>query len=73
MGLEHDLMCTCLYAAFSLKAAGEGLSELEAGAFGRLREPIVDVAIDFEAKRCLHSRQFLTGAPNVFLAIVDGP
>jgi hypothetical protein len=42
VGLEHDLMCTCLYAAFSLKAAGEGLSELEAGAFGRLREANVD-------------------------------
>ena len=33
--LEHNLMCTYLYAAFSLKSAGEGLSELETEAVGR--------------------------------------
>jgi CDGSH-type Zn-finger protein/uncharacterized Fe-S cluster protein YjdI len=31
------------------------------------------LTIDFEAKRCIHSRQCVTGAPNVFLANVDGP
>ena len=71
--LAHNLMCTSLYPAFSLKAASEGLSALEAEAFGCWRRVIVDVAIDFETKRCIHSRPCVTGAPNVFLANVDGP
>jgi CDGSH-type Zn-finger protein/uncharacterized Fe-S cluster protein YjdI len=44
--LEHNLMCTYLYAAFSLKSAGEGLSEHEAEAVARWRAAIVDVAIE---------------------------
>jgi CDGSH-type Zn-finger protein/uncharacterized Fe-S cluster protein YjdI len=31
------------------------------------------VTIDFEAKRCIHARYCVTGAPNVFLANVEGP
>jgi CDGSH-type Zn-finger protein/uncharacterized Fe-S cluster protein YjdI len=31
------------------------------------------IAIDFEAKRCIHARFCVTGAPKVFLANVTGP
>lgn len=45
--LEHNLMCTYLYAAFSLKAGvEEGLSESEAAAVARWRREIISVAID---------------------------
>src|SRR5215813_433195 len=45
--LEHDLMCTYLYAAFSLKdGEGEGLSVDEAAAVARWKRTILDVAID---------------------------
>ncbi len=45
--LEHNLMCTYLYAAFSLKdGEGEGLSAGEAEAVKRWRRTILDVAID---------------------------
>src|SRR6476660_8589231 len=45
--LEHNLMCTYLYAAFSLKdGEGEGLSAAEADAVKRWRTAIVNVAID---------------------------
>src|ERR1043165_3534382 len=45
--LEHNLMCTYLYAAFSLRSgAGEGLSEVEAAAVAGWRQTIIDVAID---------------------------
>jgi CDGSH-type Zn-finger protein/uncharacterized Fe-S cluster protein YjdI len=45
--LEHTLMCTYLYAAFSLKSGeAEGLSAAEAEAVARWRRSIIDVAID---------------------------
>lgn len=45
--LEHNLMCTYLYAAFSLKdGESEGLSAEEAEAVTRWRRAILDVAID---------------------------
>ena len=45
--VEHNLMCTYLYAAFSLKSGvEEGLSEVEAAATARWRKQIIDVAID---------------------------
>lgn len=44
--LEHNLMCTYLYAAFSLKDDTEGLSAQEAEAVKRWRRAIIDVAID---------------------------
>lgn len=45
--LEQNLMCTYLYAAFSLKdGVAEGLSADEAEAVGRWRRAIIDVAID---------------------------
>ncbi|HEX5006596.1 MAG TPA: ferritin-like domain-containing protein, partial [Hyphomonadaceae bacterium] len=44
--LEHNLMCTYLYAAFSLKSADEGLSPAEADAVSRWRRSIIDVAIE---------------------------
>lgn len=44
--LEHNLMCTYLYAAFSLKDESEGLSAEEAEAVKRWRRAILDVAID---------------------------
>ncbi len=45
--LEHNLMCTYLYAAFSLKSGqAEGLSAEEAEAVGRWRREILSIAID---------------------------
>lgn len=44
--IEHNLMCTYLYAAFSLKAPDEGLSGAEADAVTRWRREITAVAID---------------------------
>ena len=45
--LEQNLMCTYLYAAFSLKeGAAEGLSADEAEAVKRWRQAIINVAID---------------------------
>jgi CDGSH-type Zn-finger protein/uncharacterized Fe-S cluster protein YjdI len=45
--LEHDLMCTYLYAAFSLRdGETEGLSASEAAAVKRWRQTMLNVAID---------------------------
>jgi CDGSH-type Zn-finger protein/uncharacterized Fe-S cluster protein YjdI len=45
--LEHNLMCTYLYAAFSLKqGVEEGLSPAEADATARWRRAILQVAIE---------------------------
>jgi CDGSH-type Zn-finger protein/uncharacterized Fe-S cluster protein YjdI len=45
--LEHDLMCTYLYAAFSLREGeAEGLTQQEAAAVQRWRDVIMRVAID---------------------------
>jgi CDGSH-type Zn-finger protein/uncharacterized Fe-S cluster protein YjdI len=45
--VEHNLMCTYLYAAFSLKdGEAEGLSANEAAAVARWKRTILDVAID---------------------------
>jgi len=45
--LEHTLMCTYLYAAFSLKdCAAQGLSEAEAAAVGRWRSIMMRVAVE---------------------------
>ena len=45
--LEHNLMCTYLYAAFSLRSGeDEGLRPEEAAAVARWRRGILDVAID---------------------------
>ena len=44
--LEHNLMCTYLYAAFSMKSAGEGLSPEEEAAVARWRAQIIKIAIE---------------------------
>ena len=45
--LEHNLMCTYLYAAFSLKdGEGEGLGAAEAAAVRRWRQVLQGVAIE---------------------------
>jgi CDGSH-type Zn-finger protein/uncharacterized Fe-S cluster protein YjdI len=45
--LEHNLMCTYLYAAFSLRTGtDEGLSEVEADATTRWRRAILKVAVE---------------------------
>ena len=45
--IEHNLMCTYLYAAFSLKSgSAEGLSAGEAQAIERWRREIIGVAVD---------------------------
>jgi len=44
--LEHNLMCTYLYAAFSLKSGdAEGLTAKEAEAVARWRRTIIDIAV----------------------------
>lgn len=45
--LEHNLMCTYLYAAFSIKdGESEGLTAAEAAAVQRWRRVIIDIAIE---------------------------
>jgi CDGSH-type Zn-finger protein/uncharacterized Fe-S cluster protein YjdI len=44
--IEHNLMCTYLYAAFSLKDETEGLEDEEAGAVKRWRRAILDIAVE---------------------------
>jgi CDGSH-type Zn-finger protein/uncharacterized Fe-S cluster protein YjdI len=45
--LEHNLMCTYLYAAFSLRSGtGEGMSAIEADATARWRRAILKVAVE---------------------------
>src|SRR5207344_1082126 len=45
--LEHNLMCTYLYAAFSLRSGTEeGLSKAEADATARWRRTILKVAVE---------------------------
>ena len=51
--LEHNLMCTYLYAAFSLKSGvEEGLSAAEAAATGRWRRAILKVAVEEMGHLC---------------------
>lgn len=45
--IEHTLMCSYLYAAFSLKRAGEpGVSSAQGAALERWRKVIIDVAVE---------------------------
>jgi CDGSH-type Zn-finger protein/uncharacterized Fe-S cluster protein YjdI len=44
--LEHNLMCTYLYAAFSLRTDEDGLEPDEAAATARWRQSLFDVAIE---------------------------
>src|SRR5579872_3726001 len=50
--LEHNLMCTYLYAAFTLKDAQDGLSGDEAAATARWRRAILDVAVEEMGHLC---------------------
>jgi hypothetical protein len=50
--LEHNLMCTYLYAAFSLKDAGDGLAADEAAATARWRRTILEIAIEEMGHLC---------------------
>jgi CDGSH-type Zn-finger protein/uncharacterized Fe-S cluster protein YjdI len=63
--LEHNLMCTYLYAAFSLKDAQDGLSADEAAATARWRRAILDVAIEEMGHLCAvwNITSALGGAP----------
>ena len=63
--LEHNLMCTYLYAAFSLKEAGEGLSADEAAATARWRRTILEVAVEEMGHLCAvwNITSALGGAP----------
>ena len=64
--LEHDLMCTYLYAAFSLKSGiDEGLSAKEAESVARWRREILAVAVD--------EMSHLTAVWNVTAAIGGTP
>ena len=45
--IEHTLMCSYLYAAFSLKRAGEpGVSAAQGEVLERWRKTIMDVAVE---------------------------
>ena len=45
--IEHTLMCSYLYAAFSLKRAGEpGVTQEQGEALERWRKAIIDVAVE---------------------------
>lgn len=45
--IEHSLMCSYLYAAFSLKrAVDEGVDQAQAEALERWRKIIIDVAVE---------------------------
>ena len=45
--IEHNLLCSYLYAAFSLKrGVGEGLTDSEAEAVGRWRKLVMSVALE---------------------------
>jgi CDGSH-type Zn-finger protein/uncharacterized Fe-S cluster protein YjdI len=63
--LEHDLMCTYLYAAFSLKDAKDGLCAEEAAATARWRRAILEVAIEEMGHLCAvwNITSALGGAP----------
>lgn len=64
--LEHNLMCTYLYAAFSLKdGVEEGLSPAEAEAVARWRREIIRVAVDEMGHLCAvwNITSALGGAP----------
>jgi CDGSH-type Zn-finger protein/uncharacterized Fe-S cluster protein YjdI len=63
--LEHNLMCTYLYAAFSLKDAQDGLSPAEAAATARWRRTILEVAIEEMGHLCAvwNITSALGGAP----------
>ena len=63
--LEHNLMCTYLYAAFSLKDADDGLSAEEAAATARWRHTILDVAVEEMGHLCAvwNITSALGGAP----------
>jgi len=51
--LEHNLMCTYLYAAFSLKdGEADGLNPEEAAAVGRWRRELIGVAIEEMGHLC---------------------
>jgi CDGSH-type Zn-finger protein/uncharacterized Fe-S cluster protein YjdI len=63
--LEHTLMCTYLYAAFSLKSDGEGLQNDELAAVKRWRRDIIDVAIE--------EMSHLTAVWNVTAALGGSP
>ena len=43
--IEHNLLCNYLYAAFSLRRAGEGLSAAEAAAVQRWRKLVSGIAV----------------------------
>jgi CDGSH-type Zn-finger protein/uncharacterized Fe-S cluster protein YjdI len=63
--LEHNLMCTYLYAAFSLKDAGDGLEAEQAAATARWRRAILEVAIEEMGHLCAvwNITSALGGAP----------
>ncbi len=63
--LEHNLMCTYLYAAFSLRDADDGLAAHEAAATARWRRTIIDVAVEEMGHLCAvwNITSALGGAP----------
>jgi hypothetical protein len=43
--MEHNLLCSYLYAAFSLRKEGEGLDRVEGAAAARWRKSVVGIAV----------------------------
>jgi hypothetical protein len=64
--LEHNLLCSYLYAAFSLrKGPDEGLSEREAGAVQRWRHTIMNIVVQ--------EMSHLAIVNNLLVAVGDAP
>jgi hypothetical protein len=65
--IEHNLLCSYLYAAFSMKrGVEEGLSSTEAAAVSRWRESVMSVALEEMAHLALVNNLlvFVGGAPH---------
>ena len=64
--LEHNLLCSYLYAAFSLKQAGDaGVGDPEAAALGRWRDSILQV--------CMEEMAHLAQVANLMVAVGARP
>ena len=63
--IEHNLMCCYLFAAFSLKDAGDGLSEAQAAEVQKWKRGVIAVAVE--------EMTHLTLVSNLTLALGGGP
>jgi hypothetical protein len=64
--IEHNILCTYLFAAFSLKEAGDGLGDVETEAVTRWRKTITGIAVQEMAHLALVNNFLVAigGAPH---------